>query len=167
MLNDLKNIFIKNFTGLKVLFAVMTAYLLYDEISLFVSKPTLTSISRAHLGPEHFPEIRVCPVPSFLQSELQRHGYKSSFDFSLGKMRNTELKGWFGNHSDWNISVSTLTRVSDCPDVTIKFKKEKTISWVQPEMTITRAVYPSGRCCKAEIVLQKFAFDLKFYTLFD
>ena len=74
MLNDLKNIFIKNFTGLKVLFAVMTAYLLYDEISLFVSKPTLTSISRAHLGPEHFPEIRVCPVPSFLQSELQSQG---------------------------------------------------------------------------------------------
>ena len=71
MLNDLKNIFIKNFTGLKAVFAVMTAYLLYDEISLFVSKPTLTSISRAHLGPEHFPEIRVCPVPSFLQTELQ------------------------------------------------------------------------------------------------
>ena len=74
MLNDLKNIFIKNFTGLKAVFAVMTAYLLYDEISLFVSKPTLTSISRAHLGPEHFPEIRVCPVPSFLQTELQSQG---------------------------------------------------------------------------------------------
>lgn len=87
-------------------------------------------------------------------------GYKSSYDFSLGKMINTDLKGWFGNHSDWNISVSTLTRVSDCPDVTIKFKKQKTISWVQPEMTMTRAVYPSGRCCKAGIVLQKFAFDL-------
>ena len=150
---DLKdlNIF-KDFTGLKAVFAVMTAYLLYDEISLFVSKPTLTSISRAPLGPEHFPEIRVCPVPAFLQSQLQSHGYMSSFDFSMGNMRNTELKGWFGNHSDWNISVSTLALARDCPAVKIKFKKGKVISWQRPEMRITRAIYPSGGCCKAKIV---------------
>ena len=154
-----QNIFNNFITGLKAVFAVMTAYLLYDEISLFVSKPTLTSISRAPLGPEHFPEIRICPVPSFIQSELQRHGYTSGFDFSKGKMRNTELKGWFGNHSDWNISVSTLVRVRDCPVVEIRFKKEKTVSWLQPELTITRAVHPSGSCCKAEIV--KIAFQIK------
>ena len=163
MLNDL-NIF-KDFNVLKAMFAVMTAYLLYDEISLFISKPTFTSISRAPLGPEHFPEIRVCPVPSFLQSELQRNGYVSSFDFSQGNLRNTGLKGWFGNQSDWNISVSTLTRVRDCPEVKIKFKKEKTISWQQPEMTITRAVYQTGSCCKAEIV--KIGFPIKVSLNFD
>ena len=42
-------------------------------------------------------------------------------------MEGEDLKGWFGNHSDWNISVSTLTRVRDCPVVKIKFKKEKRI----------------------------------------
>ena len=157
MLKDLN--ILKNFNGLKAVFAVMTAYLLYDEISLFVSKPTFTSISRAPLEPQHFPEIRVCPLPSFLQSELQSHGYMSSFDFSLGKMRNTDVKGWFGNHSDWNISVSTLARVRDCPVVKIKFKKEKSISWEEPEMRITRALYPSGSCCKAEMV--KIAFQIK------
>ena len=97
MLKNL-NIF-KNFAGLKAVFAVMTAYLLYDEISLFVSKPTLTSISRAHLGPEHFPEIRVCPVPAFLQSQLQSHGYMSSFDFSMGRMRDSELK------AEWRTTI--------------------------------------------------------------
>ena len=62
------------------------------------------------------------------------------------------LQGWFGNHSDWNISVTTLTRLTECPSVRIKFKKEKIISWQQPKMRITRPVYPSGSCCEVGIV---------------
>ena len=149
MLNDL-NIF-KDFNVLKAMFAVMTAYLLYDEISLFISKPTFTSISRAPLGPEHFPEIRVCPVPSFLQSELQSHGYVSSFDFSQGNLRNTGLKGWFGNQSD-SRDVARLTDVEDCPSVSLKFRTDQAITWTQAEMAVTRSINPFGKCCKGEIV---------------
>ena len=83
----------KDFRALKLVFALMTSYLLYDEISIFISKPTFTSLSRTYLGPEHFPEIKVCPVPAFLNSELKRHGYRNSHDFVLGKMWKIDHKG--------------------------------------------------------------------------
>ena len=142
----------RDFRALKLVFALMTAYLLYDEISIFISKPTFTSLSQAYLRPEHFPEIQVCPVPAFLQAELERHGYQTSYDFVLGNMRNTDLKGWSGNHSDANLSVSALAAMSDCPSVSLKFKKDQTILWLVADLALTRDAHPSGKCCKAGFV---------------
>ena len=71
--------FFRDFRVLKFVFALITAYLLYDEITIFVSKPTFTTLSRTYLGPGHFPEIQVCPVPAFLSSQLARHGYQETF----------------------------------------------------------------------------------------
>ena len=95
---------------------------------------------------------QVCPVPAFLQVELERHGYQTSYDFVLGNMRNTHLKGWAGNHSDANLSVSALAVVSDCPSVSLKFKKDQTILWLVADLALTRDAHPSGKCCKAGIV---------------
>ena len=67
-------------------------------------------------------------------------------------MRNTDLKGWFGNHSDSNISVSALSGVQDCPSVTLKLKRDKTIRWLQADSSLTRDIHPAGRCCKVQTV---------------
>ena len=67
-------------------------------------------------------------------------------------MRNTDLKGWFGNHSDSNISVSALSGVQDCPSVTLKLKRDKTIKWLQADSSLTRDIHPAGRCCKVQTV---------------
>ena len=80
------NIF-KNLKLVKLLFAVITAYLLLDEILVFLSMPTFTSETRTMLGPEHFPQIRLCPFPAFNQSQLERQGYRTSYEFTLGTVR--------------------------------------------------------------------------------
>ena len=50
---------LKDFRFLKMAFALITAYLLFDEISIFISKPTFTSLSQTSLRPEHFPEVKL------------------------------------------------------------------------------------------------------------
>ena len=72
---------------------------------------------------------------------------------------NCLLKGWFGNNSDANISVSALSEVSDCPSVTLKFKKDQTIFWLEADSALTRDAHPSGKCCKAEIAWRKTDLD--------
>ena len=80
------NIF-KNLKLVKLVFAVITAYLFLDEILIFLSMPTFTSETRTLLGPEHFPQIRLCPFPAFNQRELERQGYRTSYEFTLGTLR--------------------------------------------------------------------------------
>ena len=150
------NIF-KNLKLVKLVFAVITAYLLVDEILVFLSMPTFTSETRTSLGAEHFPQIRLCPFPAFNQMELERQGYRTSYEFTLGTLRTvgnrTGVKGWFGNQSDWEISVASLTGLQDCPSVSLKFKTDRAITWQQPDMAVTRPINPFGKCCKAEIVI--------------
>ena len=143
--------FWRDFRVLKLIFAAITFYLLVDEIIIFSSKPTITTKTRSYLGPEHFPDIKICPFPSFRESELKIHGYESSYDFALGSFRDSASRGWFGNDSDWSISVSTLNEVEDCPSVKLKFKIDDTIVWHEPGLIVTRVVHPSGRCCEVEI----------------
>ena len=80
------NIF-KNLKLVKLVFAVITAYLFLDEILIFLSMPPFTSETRTLLGPEHFPQIRLCPFPAFNQRELERQGYRTSYEFTLGTLR--------------------------------------------------------------------------------
>ena len=152
----------KNLKLVKLVFAVITAYLLLDEILLFLSKPTFTSETRSLLGPEHFPQIRLCPFPAFNQRELERQGYRTSYEFTLGTLRTEEvkvMKGWFGNQSDLERTVASLTGVEDCPSVSLKFRTDRAITWHRPEMTVTRAINPFGKCCKGEIVIIELTND--------
>ena len=124
MLKYCNSIF-KNLKLLKLVFAVITAYLLADEILVFLRMPTFTSETRTVMGPQHFPQIRICPSPAFNQSELERQGYETSYEFTLGTVRregNTRVKGWFGNQSDWQVSVASLTGLQECPSVSLKFR---------------------------------------------
>ena len=157
MLKYCSSIF-KNLKLLKLVFAVITAYLLVDEILVFLRMPTFTSETRTVMGPQHFPQIKICPSPAFNQSELERQGYETSYEFTLGTVRregNTSgsVKGWFGKQSDGQISVASLTELQDCPSVSLKFRTERAITWHQAEMTVTRSINPFGRCCQAQIVI--------------
>ena len=128
----------------------------WTTLLVFLSMPTFTSETRGQLGPEHFPQIRLCPVPAFNQLELERQGYRTSYEFTLGTIMTEEgnrnpLKGWFGNQSD-SRDVARLTDVEDCPSVSLKFRTDQAITWTQAEMAVTRSINPFGKCCKGEIV---------------
>ena len=145
MLKNL-NVF-NNFTGLNTVFAMIMAYLLYDEISLQLtwdrnisprsckmSGPTQPSSSpplNAHwtmkwhkfniqmvqIPPDTFSETLIPLICLAQQSRRQPDPDPPSE--SRTSCAPLWLRGWFGNQSDWNMS---------------------------------RPVYPSGSCCKAETV---------------
>ena len=73
------------FVILKVLFAGLTLYLIYDELFVFLfSKPTFTSIKKGRLKPNQKPDIIICPQPGFDNPALLNQGYDNSFWYSMG-----------------------------------------------------------------------------------
>ena len=83
---------------LKLTFAVLTSYLLYEEFySFLIRKPTHTSSAKIKTTPEDFPDVTICPFPSYNQPELIALGYGQSYEFAKGILHNSKLKGWRGN----------------------------------------------------------------------
>ena len=60
------------FRFLKFSFFLVTAYFLYQELVLFLSKPTFISISKYEIQPSNFPDILICPLAGFDQEGRQR-----------------------------------------------------------------------------------------------
>ena len=90
----------KDYRILKFCFLLLTVYLLAEEfISYFILKPTLTSLSQEKLKPSHFPELMICPIPSFDLSALQGLGYEHSYDYTLGVSVYYQSDGWIGNQT--------------------------------------------------------------------
>ena len=145
------------FRFLKFSFFLVTAYFLYQELVLFLSKPTFISISKYEIQPSNFPDILICPLAGFDQEELRRLGYSESFAYSMGSLKDKKALGWGGTDPSLNMSdiiqrVSVIKTIGDCPVVIYttasfqmdgKFRKEKMTS-----VSLTRAIYPNGRCCK-------------------
>ena len=85
---------------LKLFFSALTAYLLYEEFYVFfVEKPTYTSSAKLTIGkyrifdipflpsifllePEDYPDITLCPFPSYNQPKLESYGYGQSFEYA-------------------------------------------------------------------------------------
>ena len=129
MLNIMKNI-LSNYQILKFIFVLLTAYLLIQEIEVFLfKKPTFTSIAKVSVGKaifsffywilelflldsDHFPVITICAFPSFVLGPLNRFGYQSSFDYSIGVTKDNVLRWGFiysGGHQhlqQWKTSIS-------------------------------------------------------------
>ena len=89
---------LKDYTILKLLLASLTAYLLYEELYVFsVEKPTYTSSAKKLTGllmcnmhlytnsascngnivlePDDYPDITLCPFPSYNLPNLRKYGY--------------------------------------------------------------------------------------------
>ena len=85
---------------LKISFLILTLYLLAEEFRAYlILKPTLTSITQASLKPSNFPDILLCPIPSFDLGELQKLGYEHSHDYTMGVSPFYQSDGWLGNQS--------------------------------------------------------------------
>ena len=78
----------RNFALIKLFFALLTSYLLYEEfITFWIEKPTYTSSSKVKIAPMDFPDITICPFPSWNQQELLKLGYSQSFEYSKAQFR--------------------------------------------------------------------------------
>ena len=122
------SLILKDFRPIKLIFFVLTSLLLLDELILFLYvKPTLTSISQTNLTPKHFPEILLCPLPSYDQTRLTEVGYEDSYWYSYGIPLNTSFLGWAGDLDQGveNISqsISVIKSNTDCPFIKAWFEE--------------------------------------------
>ena len=86
---------------LKLTFASLTAFLLFEEFYVFfIVKPTYTTSAKLQIGlkilhpsvvgmqiinvtgPDDYPDITLCPFPSYNQPNLLNHGYGHSFEYA-------------------------------------------------------------------------------------
>ena len=51
-------------------------FLLYEEVKIFVNKPTITTILKKALTGKDIPEMAVCLEPAFDIKKLQNYGYQ-------------------------------------------------------------------------------------------
>ena len=89
---------LRNYTLLKLFFAALTVFLLYEELYIYsVEKPTHTSSARLRIGnrhivsyvlppriaePDDYPDITLCPFPSHNQTTLESYGYKNTYHYA-------------------------------------------------------------------------------------
>ena len=112
---------------LKFCFLILTLYLLAEEfIAYLILKPTLTSLTQDRLKPSNFPDILICPFPSFDLVELQRLGYEHSYDYTMGVAPFYQSDGWIGNQSalgaeEVSHKISIIKTVQDCPETIGQF----------------------------------------------
>ena len=139
----------KDFKLIKFCFAVITIYLLYDELRIFfIEKPTLSSTTKSRLRPGNYPDIIICPVPGYDQAAIQRLGYESSYYYSMGRL-SSGLTGWFGNQTQLTRDSFVFKSPADCPDIAAKFRVKGRLLEERFEMFLTRGIFPNGICCKA------------------
>ena len=149
------NIFFRDYLFLKFAFFVFTVVLLIQQfLEFLIVKPTYTSLSKHHLEPKHFPDMTICPFPSFNRTILNEYGYANSFDYARGKERSKKFIGWRGRNSsdieDIILKASTFKTVQDCPTAAILLGKDGQSS-TSVSFTLSQALHPSGVCCKAII----------------
>ena len=139
---------------------VCTSYLLYKDIYLFTSKPTFTSDSEQKLKPNNFPNILLCPFPSFLLSELKKHGYSEGYEYCKGNIKGSMSRSWCGNGTkpveEVVQDIAVLKSSKDCPKMEAFFKKEDHIDFTDWKsetihFEMTKLLNPHGRCCQAKI----------------
>ena len=154
------NVF-RNFGLIKLFFALLTSYLLYEEMyNFWIEKPTYTSSSKVKIGTKDFPDITICPFPSWNQQELIKLGYSQSFEYSKGVIHeSTTMFGWSGNSSENNIEmvfdkISILKNQTECPFTRVMMRTDGQEKFINLEFQLTSLYHPSGRCCKVEYNMQ-------------
>ena len=149
---------------------VLTCYLIYVQIDLYLSKPTYTDKYREKIDPRNIPDVYLCSIPSTDSSQLTKHGYGTSYDYVMGTIENTMLRGWGGNSSIYieNVTedISTFKTVKDCPYLHARFEDDKYGRYkIVSNFTLTRFIHPHGRCCQAIIPTDSQKYSLiQFFT---
>ena len=139
---------------INILATLISAYLLYDDLCLYISKPTYSSKSKEKLQPRLLPDFFVCPIPAFDLDNLKKHGYSSGYKYMKGTFSNDDmLRGWNGNFSDTNHTIldeiSVIKVVQDCPSFKAMFQHNfEEHKYILGSFTLTNPIFPNGRCCK-------------------
>ena len=143
----------RNFALIKLFFALLTSYLLYEEFFTFwIEKPTYTSSSKVKIGPQDFPDIT---ISSWNQQELVKLGYAQSFEYSKGKLHGSTMFGWSGNSTGNSLEnvfdkISILKNQTECPFTRFMLKSEGRDTFSAVEFKLTSLYHPNGRCCKVK-----------------
>ena len=150
----------------KIGFVLLTSYLLLEEFyTFFIVRPTVTSITKSTISPLDFPEILICPIPSFAEDRLVSVGYENSYKYAVGiteeEAHDKTISGWTGNQSQLNVrevkeKVSIIQDVKDCPETRADISVEGVMSKITLDMELSYNIYPKGICCKA--VRKTYAF---------
>ena len=171
---------LKDYKILKLIFTILGFYLIAEEFcTFFVRKPTYTSYEKRDISGEDFPEIMLCPEPSFDLNALKSIGFKGPANYFEGRLpANTRWINFAGNKSEniQNIKktrnlISTLKSRDDCPYAYKGLFKNNTLSqslWHKADIhfQLIPALYPYHQCCKVRIskVSQGFPLiSLQFY----
>ena len=144
-----------------ILSIICTSYLLLEDVMLFLSKPTYSSNSEEKLQPKNYPNILVCPFPSYDLTQLKKHGYMDAYSYCKGDLQGEGefTRGWCGKSNeaieDVIDDISVLKSIRDCPKMEAVFT-EPVLDWKdwkfeKIEYELTNLLYPHGKCCQAKI----------------
>ena len=132
----------QDFRIIKLVFIVMTSYLLYEELVVFfIKRPTVTSFTEEELTSASFPEIMICSNNGFSPEWLNIYGYDDSFQYRKGLPRDKSFIGWFGHQpstldrESFLRNISHIRTVEDCPHLLANFVINGTFKVIfQPKM---------------------------------
>ena len=143
-----------NINLLKLLFAILTGYLLATECLFFLSMPTYTTSYKEHFSQSHYPDIKTCTYPPFNIENLEKQGYKNPESYNVGIINETfQLNkiGWQGVNNETVAEilkdVSTFKSPKDCPLISTRSKDGRSYL----KASLTRPTFLNGRCCHSEI----------------
>ena len=148
----------KDHKYLKIVFILLTGFVLFEELVVFfIDKPTLTTVIKAEMGPENFPQVLVCPDPAADLSILVPRGYQDGYHYQLGITGNDshyDFFLWSGNRSESveeiAANISILRTEDDCPQMVVWWNDNDVLGYEEVNTTISRALFPNHRCCKVE-----------------
>ena len=135
-----------------------------------IKRPAQLGLRKKNVvGLENYPDITICPTPSFDAERIKKFGYHNLLEYSYGKMKNSpnnNLDGWagFGNESVdiINKNISVVQSPVDCPIAKAYFGQdgllEETLTF-----ELTPSIHFSGACCKAK--LSEFSRNSTIYGL--
>ena len=150
-----KDLILKYFINIVVF--CLTLYLVILEFYGYILKPTHSSKSEEEFNSKYYPVFYVCPKTGFNIDKLRYHGYSSSLDYHAGDVyieekQSEEFQSWSGNqsHSIDQVmnEISTISSLDDCPNVQVVTDT----NFQNIPTKLTRATFPLGRCCQADMV---------------
>ena len=153
-----RNYLIKDYGYLKLFFIILCSYFIIQELYVFFFvKPTITRSVKSKMNNDDFPEILLCPEPSYDPEAVEKHGYWDFFlyvtgrDFAWNGMNESDIKEVYEN-------ISVLKSQDDCPIeefgfILFKPAGSKEVASLEDgfgglDFKLTKALYPFHTCCQ-------------------
>ena len=168
-MEDLKkscqNLLLKENRFLKLIFIIIASWLIfYSTYTFVVLKPTYSSEEKREISAEDFPEVMICPEPTFDIQSLLSRGHRDYFGYFVG----SKQFGWAGkNFEDVEKvyrEISPFKTISDCPRASHRFKDIQRKS--RADLYLEKALYPYHLCCKISPPKESQSYVLNYLNIF-